>query len=96
MNDCMFVFVNQYYKMLGSPVSYWNSFIVMEICICMTSMMILHITIEVSVNKELPLKGRAQARLGHSWAHLSTFTFRHIWLLGNFALLHFGLNSLKK
>ena len=63
----------------------------------MTSMMILEITMEVSVNIDLPLKGRAQAWLGHTWALLRTlghfwallesFTFRHrealfIWTLG--------------
>ena len=31
----------------------------------MTSMMMLEITKEVSVNNDLPLKGRAQAWLGH-------------------------------
>ena len=41
----------------------------MEIYICMTSMMMLSITIEVSVNNKPPLKGRPQAWLGHSsWA----------------------------
>ena len=41
----------------------------------MTSMMTLEITMEVSVNIDLPLKGRAQAWLGHSlsWTHLGTF-----------------------
>ena len=37
----------------------------------MTPMMMLEITMEVSVNIELPLKGRAQAWLGLS--HLGTF-----------------------
>ena len=50
----------------------------MEIYICMTFMMMLSITIEVSVNIELPLKGRPQAWLGHSWA-----LFRPFRLLGN-------------
>ena len=40
----------------------------------MTSMMMLEITMEVSVNIELPLKGRAQAWLGLSLSG----TFRHI------------------
>ena len=48
----------------------------------MTSMMMLDITIEVSVNKELPLKGWSQAWLGHFWALLETFTFRHILAIG--------------
>ena len=55
-----------------------------EIYICMTSMMMLNITIEVSVNIELPLKGRPQAWLGHFWALFRPFrllgtlgTFRH-------------------
>ena len=63
----------------------------------MTSMMMLEITMEVSVNIDWPLKGRAQAWLGHSWALFGTlghfwellesFTFRHretsfIWTLG--------------
>ena len=47
----------------------------------MTSMVILSITIEVSVNIELSLKGRAQAWLGHSWALLGT--------LGTFGKLYF-------
>ena len=38
----------------------------------MTSMMMLGITIEVSINKSLPIKGRTQAKLGHSWAILET------------------------
>ena len=39
----------------------------------MTSMMMLEITMEVSVNIDLPLKGRAQAWLGLSLLR----TFRH-------------------
>ena len=68
-----------------SPVSYQNSFIAIEIYICMTSMMMLDITMEVSVNIGLPLKGRTQAWLGHSWALLGileSFTFRHILEIG--------------
>ena len=53
-----------------------NSFIAIEIYICMTSMMMLEITMEVSENIGLPLKSRAQAwlglaltqSLGHTWA----------------------------
>ena len=60
----------------------------------MTSMMMLEITMEVSVNIDLPLKGRAQAwlghflgTLGHFWELLESFTFWHretlfIWTLG--------------
>ena len=40
------------------------------------------ITIEVRENKVLPLKGRTQAWLGHFWALLETFTFRHILAIG--------------
>ena len=40
----------------------------------MTSMMMLEITMEVSVNIDLPLKGRAQAKFGLSLLG----TFRHI------------------
>ena len=39
----------------------------------MTSMMMLEITMEVSVNNDLPLKGRAQAWLGHLLGSLSYF-----------------------
>ena len=45
----------------------------------MTSMMMLEITMEVSVNIGLPLKGRAQAWLGHSWTLLETLG--HFWIL---------------
>ena len=72
-----------------SPVSYQNSFIAIEIYICMTSMTMLDITMEVSVNIGLPLKGRTQAwlgnslgTLGHFWALLESFTFRHILEIG--------------
>ena len=57
----------------------------------MTSMMMLDITIEVSISKELPSKGRTQAWLGHFWAHLSTFTFRLI--LAFRKLYSFGLRT---
>ena len=39
----------------------FSSFIATETYICMTSMMILDITMEVSTNKSLPIKGRPQA-----------------------------------
>ena len=59
-------------------------------------------TMEVSVNIGLPLKGRTQAWLGHFWALLDTsghfwkaLLLGIFWQLGNFALLDFGLNSLK-
>ena len=58
---------------LESPVCCYYSFIAIGIYICMTSMMMLEITMEVSVNIDLPLKGRAQAWLGHSWTLLGTF-----------------------
>ena len=75
LSDCIFVFINQCYDLFESPVYYKNSFIAIEIYICMTSMMMLEISMEVSVNIELPLKGRAQAWLGLSlsWTHLGTF-----------------------
>ena len=38
----------------------------------MTSMMMLDITIEVSINKLPPIKGKTQAKLGHPWASLGT------------------------
>ena len=46
---------------IESPVRYFDSFIVIETYICMTSMMMLDITMEVSINKSLPIKGRTQA-----------------------------------
>ena len=55
-------------------------------------MMMLSITIEVSVNIRLPLKGRTKAWLGHFWALLETF--RHLGealLLGNGKLCLLGL-----
>ena len=55
-----------------------KNFIVIITYICMISIMMLDITIEVRENKALPLKGRTQAWLGHFWALLETFTFRHI------------------
>ena len=62
-----------------SPVSYQNSFIAVEIYICMTSMMMLDITMEVSVNIGLSLKGRTQAWLGHILGTSGTSLFRHFW-----------------
>ena len=41
----------------------------------MTSMMMLGITMEVSINKSLPIKGKTQAKLGHSWALLETLGY---------------------
>ena len=46
---------------IESSVRYFDSFIAKETYICMTSMMMLDITMEVSINKSLPLKGRPQA-----------------------------------
>ena len=58
----------------------------------MTSMMMLSVTIEVSVNIGLPLKGRTQAWLGHFWALLETFRhFEEALLLGIGKLCSFGL-----
>ena len=54
-------------------VSYQSSFIAIETYICMTSMMMLDITMEVSTNKSLPIKGKTQAKLGHSHFFLVTF-----------------------
>ena len=62
-----------------SPVSYHNSFTAIEIYICMTSMMMLDITIEVSVNIGLPLKGRTQAWLGHFLGTSGTSLFGYIF-----------------
>ena len=78
--------------MLRSPVCYLNSFIAIETYICMTSVVMLDIIIEVRENKALPLKGRTQTWLGHSWKPLPLDIS---WKLGNFALLDFGLNLLK-
>ena len=61
----------------------------MEIYICMASMMMLSISIGVSVNIELPLKGRPQAWLGHSWALFRPF--RLLGTLGIGKLCPFGL-----
>ena len=59
MNEFTFVFINTMIY-LKSPVYYYSSFNTREIYICMTSMMMLENTMEVSVNNDLPLKGRAQ------------------------------------
>ena len=60
----------------------------------MTSMMMLEITMEVRVNIDLPLKGRAQAWLGHSTFLALLDTFGNFWkvlLLGIGKLYSFGL-----
>ena len=54
-------------------VRYFDSFIALETYICMTSMMMLGITNEVSINKSLPIKGKTQAKLRHSWSFLRMF-----------------------
>ena len=59
--------------MFESPVRYFDSFIAIETYIWMTSMLMLDITMEVSINKSLPIKGKTQAKLGHSWSFLGTF-----------------------
>ena len=46
---------------IESPVKYFDSFIAIETYICMISIMMLEITMEVSINKSLPIKGRPQA-----------------------------------
>ena len=60
MDDFALAFINESYE-YKSPVSYHNSFIAIETYICITSMMMLDITMEVYVNKSLPIKGRPQA-----------------------------------
>ena len=62
-----------------SPVRYLDSFIAIETYICMTSMMMLGITMEVSINKSLPIRGKTQAKLGHTWALMESL--RHCLVL---------------
>ena len=79
---------------LESPVYCQSSFNTIETYICMTSMMMLEITMEVRVNIDLPLKGRAQAWLGHSTFLALLDTFGNFWkvlLLGIGKLYSFGL-----
>ena len=59
----------------------------------MTSMMMLDITMEVSINKSLPIKGRPQTQFGHYWNLLALFG-----TLGTLALIlgklySFGLRA---
>ena len=55
----------------------------------MTSMVMLEITMEVNVNIDLPLKGRAQAWLGHSTFLAPLGTLRHFRkLLESFTFRH--------
>ena len=67
----------------------------------MTSTVMLDITMEVSVSKSFPIKGKTQATLGHPWAPLGTICTLGIadifWLKLWETLLFwdFGLNSLK-
>ena len=49
--------------MQKSPVRYLDSFIAIETYIYMTSMMMLGITMEVSINKSLPIKGKTHANV---------------------------------
>ena len=72
-----------------SPVRYFDSFICIETYICMSSMMMLDITMEASINKSLPIKGKTQAKLGHSWALLETLG--HFLVLALEKLYSFGL-----
>ena len=69
--------------MYKSLVRYFDSFIAIETYICMTSMMMLDFTMEVSINKSLPTKDKTQAKLGHSQALLET--------LGHWYSIHFGI-----
>ena len=75
--------------MSESLVRYFDSFIPIETYTCMTSMVMLGITMEVSINKSLPIKGKTQAKLGHSWA-----PFGNSWAL--FGTLDFLALSLGK
>ena len=61
MNEFTLAFINCGYNVHKSPVRYFDSFIAIETYICMTSIMMLDITMEVSINKSLPIKGRPQA-----------------------------------
>ena len=53
----------------------------MEMYISMTSMMMQNITIEVSVNIDLPLKGRPQAWLGHLLLGMYSLDLFDFWEL---------------
>ena len=61
MNEFTLDLLTIEYTVHESPVSYFDSFIAIETYICMTSMMMLDITMEVYINKSLPLKDRPQA-----------------------------------
>ena len=69
-----------------SPVRYFDSFIAIETYICMTPMMMLDITMEVSINKSLPIKGRPKPRLGTLWY------FRHFGIIFQ-KLYSYGLRA---
>ena len=65
MNEFTLVLLKVDTLCIESPVRYFDSFIAIETYICMTSMMMVDITMEVSINKSLPIKGRLQAQLGN-------------------------------
>ena len=65
MNEFTLVLLKVDTLCIESPVRYFDSFIAIETYICMTSMMMVDITMEVSINKSLPIKGRPQAQLGY-------------------------------
>ena len=58
----------------------------------MTSMMMLGITMEVSINKSLPIKGKTQTKPRHFWSFLGTFG--NSWTL--FAILDMLALALEK
>ena len=78
-------------------MSYHNSFIAIETYICMTSMMMLDITMEVYVNKSLPKKMQAPSLawalflLGHFWKLLDTLWYLRYFGIDFGKLYSFGL-----
>ena len=94
MNEFTLAFINCWYTVHKSPVRYFDSFIAIEMYIYMTSMVMLGITMEVSINKSLLIKGKTQAKLGHSWALFGILDILAL-ALGNFTLLDSGLNSVE-
>ena len=85
--------------MFESPVRYFDNFIAIETYIRMTSMVMLGITMEASINKSLPIKGKTQAKLGHSWAPFGNswalWYFRLFGIIFRKTFLDFGLNSVE-
>ena len=82
INEFTLAFIISWYNVYKSPVWYFDSFIAKETYICMPSMMMLDITMEVSINKSLPIKDRPQAWLRH-------FIYHTFHLL---AYINFGSN----